>query len=291
MDLHVMCENRVTWANVAAADIVLMLRPFTEEQFHIGLLTKQMNRKLWVDYDDNLFCLPESNPCHRIYNDTGVQYQISRLCSLADILTVSTSGIQEELKKFNASTIVLPNSIPTHLFPKLPFKEERSNVVMWRGSDTHMADLLAVKDELNQLIGLHPEVEFSFMGITPWFLDKKPNISSFKDIDVVKYFHAIYETAPILFINPLEDHKFNRCKSNICWQEAAWAGAPLVMTGMGVWQNALDGNGKFVEAVDALIKNREVAANLGKQCHGLLADLAIEKINMTRRDIIFALRD
>jgi hypothetical protein len=76
------------------------------------------------------------------------------------------------------------------------------------------------------------------MGYKPFFLDQIPeNQRGFTPpLDIFKYFEYLKLVNPTIAFVTLSDSLFNRCKSNIAWIEATYAGAVTVCPDWDVWE-------------------------------------------------------
>jgi hypothetical protein len=110
--------------------------------------------------------------------------------------------------------------------------------------------------EINTVTKEFLEWRFMFMGFSPWFLSESPNKGHIPTLDIVVYMKALWDMAPSCLHVPLHDNTFNRCKSNISYIEASFAGAVCVAP---AWWSApgslpyTDGQ-SYYEAIKAMIK-------------------------------------
>jgi hypothetical protein len=218
-------------------------RPFTDEHFKIAKLVKRNRRRLWVDYDDDLFDLPSDNPAFDQYGDSKIRKNMAEIIAMADIVSVTTEALKKKLSfgPMKGKDIrVVPNAIDFERFDQTP-KQIRQNVVLWRGSKTHQRDVLTVAKEINSLYEQSPNTIWEFLGDRQWIvtdsmIKKDPKrIIYHRGVDVVEYFQHIIDLAPKTFIAPLMDHAFNRAKSNIAFLEASFCGALCIAPKFEEW--------------------------------------------------------
>jgi hypothetical protein len=139
-------EGRITfqvvtddhWIEFAKADIIFLQRPHLPKYVKMAQEAKLWGKTLWVDYDDLLFKVPETNPAHKIYSNESVQGSMKVCLELADIVTVSTEPLREALSVYNKNVVVLPNAIDLDL---LNYRNvnwtARKTLIAWRGGSTH----------------------------------------------------------------------------------------------------------------------------------------------------------
>lgn len=220
-------QNAASWLELSASDIGFMQRPYLPQHVALAKLVKQQ-MPLWIDYDDLLTALPESNPSYVTYAAKEVRESIEHLSQLADVVTVSTEALKTHLGREDIR--VIPNAYNDYRLPTERNVVERENkIVLWRGTNSHAGDIFTHKDALNALIRHNPDVHFLFLGFLPWMLDlSAPNIDHMPAKDMYEYFQFVDKLAPDVTIVPLEDEIFNQCKSNIAWLETARSGTITV---------------------------------------------------------------
>lgn len=226
-------------------DGLFMQRPFAEEHWAIMEMAKAINLKVWIDYDDALSTVMTDNPTFKVYNKESVRKAITNIVSNADIMTVTTEELKNLYAKVNPKLDirVVPNAFNAHrLLHHRPAKlPSRNPLVLWRGSQTHHRDVAGFA---LQIVSAAREEKFSkwiwsFIGDNLWFLtDKMPKGRTVlhEGMDVFEYHEQIVKMAPSVMIVPLHDNQFNRCKSNIAWIEASFAGAVTIAPDWEQWR-------------------------------------------------------
>lgn len=220
-------QNAASWLELSASDIGFMQRPYLPQHVALAKLVKQQ-MPLWIDYDDLLTAVPESNPSYVTYAAKEVRESIEHLLRIADVVTVSTEALKTNLGLPDAR--VIPNAYNDYRLPtERNVVEREGKIVLWRGTNTHVGDLYAHKDAVNALIKHNPDIKFVFVGFVPWMLDlSAPNIDLVAEQNMYDFFKLLDRIAPDMLIVPLEDSAFNRCKSNIAWLETARSGTMTV---------------------------------------------------------------
>lgn len=223
--------NEFDWSTLMGIDAMFVQRPFTENHHQIVKIVKRQRIPLWIDYDDFLFDVPKWNPVYSSYMNDSRQKCIAECIAMADVVSVTCNDLKEKILKLNPDVIVIPNAWNDHVTPFSARKTtERKKLVTWRGSNTHRNDLLTVRKEIVQLSNEHPEVTWNFIGEQPWFAEDMPEKSVVftPAMDFLDYAEYMRKLEPSIHIVPLVDCDFNRCKSNIAWQEATMAGAVTI---------------------------------------------------------------
>jgi hypothetical protein len=214
------------WQAVISADVVLLQRPWTVQNVNIARTVKDAGKKLLLDYDDDLSCLPAWNP--NAHHFKGCLPHLHTLCSLADAVTVATPALAQAAAAWGASRIaVVPNAIDDGM--RGIVRHPRNPIMLWRGSGTHSADLEEGRAYLTEMNKTH---EIVFMGDKPaWAYTLRHR--HFGVTDYVNYLTTMATLAPDIVAIPLVDHPFNLAKSDVGAIEAALIGAKLWHNGVG----------------------------------------------------------
>lgn len=189
------------------------------------LLTKPTNRK---EVDN-----PEA-----FIRNTG------KMLKGADLVTTTTETLAEELRKYSKRVEVIPNFIDLDWWGKPLDTKRRGNIRLgWAGSTSHLSDLVYIKEPIEKILKEFDNVTFVYCGAG----GTSSNLPStelmfgkniFDNIPPERkeyYLGTNTETwgakSKTLYLDialaPLIDDEFNRCKSNIKWQEYSlngWAG-------------------------------------------------------------------
>lgn len=289
-------EN-VSWIDVLWCDIVMMHRPFLPHHVPIMTLVKELGKPIWADYDDHLFQVHPSNSVYFNYVRQDVQNSIKQCLQLSDVVSVSVDHLQTVYAPFVKKAITIPNAWDDR-FIKPVEKVGNSNVISWRGSDSHKNDLLSYIKNIVAAIGSTPNYTWKFIGYHAWEIPHALGMPSFGGrVQWVsgQQFWTFYRNFgiinPDLNIVPLEFTDFNMSKSNIAWLEAAMAGAPSVVPNWEMWDKP--GALKYStpeEFQNHIIEGSKDKANLRKLRNEavdyITTELSLDKINQKRMAII-----
>lgn len=242
-DINLTFVGEYSWTTFALADIFFMQRPYTQAHLDMILMAKDNGVPVWVDYDDDLFSVPVSNPAYRVYSSEGIRKCVANIIANVDVVTVSTPFLKKQFergpKPLNKDIRVIPNSLNNRIFNYRKSPDgERKRLVMWRGSTTHHKDLFFHADSIVKKVNADPTWTWLFQGDKPWFLfERLGDNAIFADsLDPILYFKHMHEMKPPVMIVPLHDCEFNRSKSNIAWLEACFFGAMTLAPDWEEWQ-------------------------------------------------------
>jgi hypothetical protein len=292
-NINIVFANHIDWSVIKLCDAVFMQRPFRPQDLTVATITKENNRPLWVDYDDDLFSVPSDNPTHIMYGSPDIQKNVANIIALADVVTVSTPALKKKYDPLNKNIIVVPNGIDDDLLKGHElFRGDRRASIMWRGSQTHERDLMSVSGELLKIATERPNLQWEFVGYNPWFITdliKGCRIEPGKDIP--GYFRHIYQQRPGYFICPLFPNIFNKSKSNIAWIEATYAGAPCLAPSWEEWvrPGCLNYNGptEFREKLIAMVGGDiDCDKQVQESWDYIRENLTMKKTNEIRKKII-----
>jgi hypothetical protein len=217
---------------------------------------RRCGKPVWVDYDDYLHGVPLSNPAYKDFSGSEISGNISQILKAATVITVSTP----ELKKafcLGDNCRIVRNALDESMMVRRS-EGPQKRIVSWRGTDTHVEDLLTVKDEINASVEINTH-EFVFFGYSPWFVPKALNVKHIGGVDVPSFFYLLNIARPQVHYVPLSDSQFNRSKSNIAWLEASYYGAAVLAPDFPEWKR----NGVTVY---------QSASDFGEKLRGLMAD-------------------
>jgi hypothetical protein len=317
-DLQVVEGTTATWVEMKMADAVFLQRPANDSHVALINLARVNHVPTWVDYDDDLYCVPFSNPTHANYNRQKTQNNVTTILAKADLVTVSTPAIANrflailsELEKSKdrepdwvlnpGKVVLLPNAYDTELLSKLePRTTVPHKLICWRGSSTHDADLMTHAEPFCKAFGKHLDWTINMLGAPFWgfieAIDAIPGIRPTNNViteslDPINFFDFLRTIGPALMIVPLQDNAFNRAKSNIVWLEGLHAGAVTLAPDWDEWRRPGIINYKdpadFGVKLDAFLSGKYDAAKLwweGAQFVG--ENLTIGRVNRLREVLL-----
>ena len=234
-------ENRQTVIKaVHDADVVVFQREFptrVDDYLKITALARREGKPVIFELDDLLFSLPEIHP------DRHGQYYAPTLLPMfqalieADIVTVTTPKLREVLLDFNPNVVVLPNCFDEQLWQMAPPVQKEAHgplTIGYMGTKSHQPDLAYITPVLVDLLERYPEeLKFHFWGAPPPHgLNGLPQVQwTSRFFSSYREFAAFFQTQTAdIFVAPLVDHLFNRCKSPIKFFEYSALGVPGVFS-------------------------------------------------------------
>jgi glycosyltransferase involved in cell wall biosynthesis len=243
-----------------------------------------LEKPVIYELDDLLTELPEDHPGADFYQSRRAA--VLAAVAQADAVTCTTQPLAEYLRDFNSRVTVLPNYLIDPLWTlRSPARNKRSSplVLGYLGSPSHVPDLEMVVPILERLLDQYGKrLILRLWGIpVPQQLAGRQNVESL-DIGLVNYaeFAAYFSRQECdLFIAPLQDNRFNRCKSAIKFLEYSALGAPGVFSNLSPYSDAISHreNGMLASTPDEwlshlndLIENTDLRQRMGAAAQATL---------------------
>jgi glycosyltransferase involved in cell wall biosynthesis len=234
-------NNQIIINRVFEGDVVIIQREFPKQFDNykkIIELARKEGKPVVFDLDDLLLYLPDNHQDRQSTKFGPSLLPMFQALMEADVVTVSTPKLRDVLAKYNNNVVVLPNYFDDNLWrltpPVLKNTPREVLTIGYMGTSTHKPDLEHITPVLLDLIKRYPEkLRFHFWGVQPPAqLESLPQVKwtpwySF----VYKDFAELFQTqAADIFIAPLVDNLFNRCKSPLKFFEYSALGAPGVFS-------------------------------------------------------------
>lgn len=245
---------------------------------------KQMGKKIVFDNDDTTKIENRS-----LVDAVGAKYEknILEACSLADLVTASTSILAKEYLQYNGNVKVLPNCVAPNHYPEKKYNDTDKIRIGFVGSVAYKSDVGNIKPIIEWLCSL-PNVQVVLYGFTKneKALDlMKDEIEFWEKLPVEwqewtpmnKYFETLNNLKLDIMVAPRADTYFNRCKSNVKYLEAsmleiAFIGQSFKTKDSPYDKDIIDGengflaqnNAEFKEKIEKLINDKELRQKLAQ---------------------------
>ena len=215
--------NKIDLDNHGIEQIVVQ-RSWEPQKVKRLKLYKTWNRRLIYDLDDLLWNVPDTNPFKHCMNVRENYKSLLQSFSLADKLILSTEPLLEEMRKLqsNKQCTVLPNYVPKALF-QAPVERINRLRVGWAGSTTHAKDL----EQIVELVqATHAIYDWIFLGDCPAQLRNLVQVHAF--VPTAQYYDKLKSLKLHVALCPLENNRFNECKSHIKLLEFSALSVPCI---------------------------------------------------------------
>ena len=277
-------NGQIVVGRVSEADIIIIQRELPkkfDDYKKIVEFARKEGKPLVFDLDDLLFFLPENHP-DRLdsYYGSSLLPMLQALMEV-DLVSVATPRLRDFVINYNNNVSVLPNYFDDNLWrlkpPVLKTSEHETLTIGYMGGNSHKPDLEYITPVLLDLIKRYSQkLRFQFWGIQPpaevaslTQVQRSPT-TTYRYKDFATFFQA--QTADI-FIAPLIDTLFNRCKSPIKFFEYSALGVPGVFSRLETYADVVTHgqNGLLATSLDEwtdcliqLIEDKELRFYLAK---------------------------
>lgn len=274
--------------NVDQADVIVFQRPGWHEMPKVVSFLQERGKKVVIDMDDNLSCIPPRNAAYREF-DPRISHarnhmHVSNTCELADLVTVTTQALADEYGS-HGRVAIIPNYIPES-YLSIPRPQNEVPIVGWAGwTHTHVNDLRATKGSMSRVLS-DTGAKFAAFGDNKIFFDlgikKQPPHENWGFTNINWYPQTLVNFD--IGLVPLSKSNFNYAKSWLKGMEYASLGIVPIVTPIGDYVNLVDvGIAIPAETADdwynrtrELILDTEMRAELSEKVRNIAANYTIE---------------
>lgn len=244
------------------ATSVLFYRVPSGKEFDYAMTeAKRLGLSVSYDIDDPVFDLETvmTNPNIALLS-RSIQTALvkdaklfSEAMSQCDVITVSTKGMQNLIKKRfpKANVYIVPNGLDreTLHYASVINKRARSydadqpfSILIPSGSHAHGADILVALSGLTEFIKRYPDtliIEIGHGGIG----ENIKNIKKYKKFPLLPYSEYLNALSMVsCSLVSLASSEFNECKSIVRFLDAASLGVPVIASCIGEYRDISDAN-------------------------------------------------
>lgn len=240
-------KNKADWRKIAKDYDIIYFNYLNQAWGFaaMGCMARKYGRKMVMDIDDDLWDILPDNAAYQVYKkgSEGIKV-ITSIANEVDYLTCTNSYLKNAIAhntfKRHEFIKVFPNYIDLSLYKYRPrFKNTSQIQLVHFGSSSHFTDLQSEEFNkgIDKILKEYPNVIFKTVGA---FIPKYKlrwgarYAHSFGDTDVYRWiknkFPLVMRETDI-FVAPLVDNLYDRCKSSIKFLETSSAKR------VGVWQN------------------------------------------------------
>lgn len=263
--------QQYAWANILYIQCL-----YAPGAFQFYAQEKEKGKKIFVDFDDDYFNIPEDSPQQTevIDSETGEAVKFSPelrtlyiklFLGLADQVIVTTKTLKELYQPFTKNEIlVIPNCISFDMRRDKPKVVSDKVNILFSGSASHLPDLEQLKEPLQLLhekygekISIHMQGPLNYNEIF-----SVPIISN-PAVEYSEYLNCIQDLNPDIALLPLKNNAFNLSKSELKFCQMTLLDAACVASDVGPYSFITNGvNGMkcnstedWVRSISELIEN------------------------------------
>jgi glycosyltransferase involved in cell wall biosynthesis len=261
-------------------------------------IIRKFNKKIVMDYDDNLFEVPKWNPAYFglgteyvdfiVHNKTGEhmnieanierQKEMMESTRLADMVTVTGPDLADVYRRFNPNVHILPNSVDFRLIKPCKKSTDGKIRIFWQGSSTHLKDLAEISDVMTDITEKYDNVIWTFWGSGYETVKEifkgipEDRIEFIETVPFDEYYDKLNSLTIDIGICPLTDIYYNKCKSNVKWLEYSALKVPAVASKISTYGAIEHGKTGFLakkyanwmSALSRLIESKELRDSIAQ---------------------------
>lgn len=232
-------SNKLTDSIADNTDVIVGQRVFRPRatQFWQTLAKRKSHPLLVYELDDDLLHIDDTNPAAAVYQRTTVQENILANIKAADLVTVSTEPLAEQIRKLHPRVVVLPNCIPQALLDWRHGSYANRLTIGWQGSPTHDRDWQQALQPMARWLRSRPEVELHTIGGVPADFPQLPNHRHTGWVESIPQYYRVIDWD--IALAPLASTLFNRSKSDLRILEAGMLGIPVVASAVPAYRHSV----------------------------------------------------
>lgn len=322
MDFMVNGEKNDLFELLRECDVSIIPRAATNATLDLVSALKGLdgNKKIVIDYDDNIF---DVNPMSPHYRDFGLEEvtadidgekikiwengkglfdaernklkieSAKEILEKVDAVTVTTEELANVYRDYTENVYVLPNSLDFSTWKPVRIVKDGMVRVTWHGGCSHYNDLYEVKPVLENITKNHSSVKLEicgheFKGIFKNIKDSQYQFHEWVPTEVHPYKQALLNSDIALL--PLKDDLFNRCKSPIKWVEYSALKVPCVARNIPPYSDVIEHkktgylyNDVFecVDYIEELIGNPSLRGSMGDMAYNYIVEHYNAKDNVS----------
>ena len=222
------CQSQEEWLTLdyTQFDVIIFSRWLGAKHYDVLKKIADSGTPYVVDIDD-YWVLPKYNPAYWNYRK-GIKQGVKDAINYADAVITTTPALAKEIRQINENVTVVSNCLDlTHKqWEAEPFQRCEKIKVGWVGGVTHEEDLKLIAEEIKGM-----DIEFYICGYTPgeiWnrIAKSMPDAKIVEGTTVFEY-GEVYKHFDIV-VAPLQNTKFNNCKSELKILEASAYKKPII---------------------------------------------------------------
>lgn len=235
-------DGSINFQAIEEGDLIVVQRDVPRDLHlyrKVVQIARQSSKPIIWEIDDLLFELPPEHPDRQNRLFIEALLPMLEVFLEADLVTVSSPGLWEYCMKIRENVAILPNFLDDQIWTlRSPsISTDPPLTIGYLGGHSHKPDIEIILPVINELLARYPNrLRFVFWGkdllnSSEYYNEAITHIP----IDMPSYpeFVQFFQTVSVdIFIAPLRDSHFNRCKSGIKFLEYSALGVPGVYSNL-----------------------------------------------------------
>lgn len=241
---------------------------------------KKTGVKIFIDYDDNFDKLPKNVKKRFDISQQEITQNWHYYLQNVDLVTVPCQTLADQVRKVTAKpVVVLPNLLQKTTYEEFrdyqPFADTSEIRILYSCSESHLEDFKFIVPILSWIGKLYPNVRIltngnlNFTYHEPNFKGKSLHISR---TSYGSYYSLLRRYQPHIFLAPLLDNIYNKCRSDLKFQQASLLKCAFLGSDVGVYNRLRPETGLLTSNYKVtwlwnlrkLIKNLEETQKMGE---------------------------
>lgn len=155
---------------------------------------------------------------------------IKRIMQTVPMVTTTTTRLKKAMEEFCGREVtVVPNLLNRKDYPTIDLSPPRDVRILWAGGASHWADLKGIVEPLSAVLKEHPEAKLvlfgqDYPGIYKGIAPEQVEFIPWMPLEA--YQLKMSTLNHLIALCPLQDSRFNACKSAIKWYESSAIARP-----------------------------------------------------------------
>lgn len=283
-------DGSINFQAIEEGDIIVVQRDVPRDLplfRKIVEIARRSGKPIIWEIDDLLFELPPEHPDrqHRLFIDALLP--MLEVLLEADLVTVSSPGLREYFMHIRENVVLLPNFLDDQIWTLRSPSNFTSPplTIGYMGGHSHKPDIEIILPVISELLARYPNhLRFVFWGKDLLNSLEYNEAITHVPIDMPSYpeFVQFFQTVSVdIFIAPLRDSLFNRCKSGIKFLEYSALGVPGVYSNLDpyalVVTQGYDGflatsTEEWINYLIQLIENPSLRVTMGRNAQNTIKE-------------------
>lgn len=258
-NIHISCKETMMQSDVTHTDLMVFQRSCMPDMFTRMRYAQSLGVKCVYDQDDDMLNLPPGlGKLSETFCRPELRDAMRSFMQYADAITVTTKTLAMAMTPYTRAPIyVIQNYIDAdqwEIWEATRRTTKRDDVTIgWTTSPAHVLDGPVIGETIKKLLDeFSPNLRFNIYGpvdkacLGEWAKDEKYKmlIGNVPWVNV-QAIPQIWKDMDI-GIAPLLPTQFNKCRSNIKWQQHGLLGQPCVMAKLPPYENVRHGETGFL---------------------------------------------
>lgn len=253
---------------------------------------KKQGVKIIIDYDDYFSNIPKNIQARLGMSLEEITQNWHYYLQNADLITVPCQTLADQISKVTSKPIVvLPNLIQKATYEEFkdyqPFTDTSEIRILYSCSESHLEDFKFLVPVLSWIGKLYPNVRIltngnlNFTYYAPDFRGKSLHIER---TSYGSYYSLLRRYQPHIFLAPLLNNIYNKCRSDLKFQQASLLKCAFLGSNIGVYNSLRPDMGwltdnykvSWIWLLRKLTKNLENTQKMGETAYQQLENNLLE---------------